>query len=79
MHKRHFDQSDHLVSHLSFCTMHLTPLMSAGRIGAMKVLLVLTLVQLAFSFELTDPEWVAFKVSNRRSHVRSSQGMGMIG
>ena len=44
-----------------------------SRIGAMKVLLVLALVQLAFSFELTDPEWVAFKVSNRRSHVRSCQ------
>ena len=30
----------------------------------MKVLLVLALAQLAFSFELTDPDWVAFKVSN---------------
>ena len=33
------------------------------RVGAMKVLLVLALAQLAFSFELTDPDWVAFKVS----------------
>ena len=34
----------------------------------MKLLLVLALAQLAFGFELTDPDWVAFKVSIYQCH-----------
>ena len=41
------------------------PIACSCRIEAMKLLLVLALAQLAFSFELTDPDWVAFKVSSR--------------
>ena len=39
--------------------------LSLRRFAAMKLFLVLALAQLACSFELTDPEWVAFKVSYR--------------